>query len=193
MLKFEEINPYYKKITLIGMMGTGKSKFGRQIANILKYNFYDIDHMIEKEFKITIKQLFQKHGEVFFRKIEKKTIRDLILKINKNREKVIISLGGGGFDDKEIRDLLLSNTNVIWLNTPVDVLVQRVGDGSKRPMIKGKTRDSILQLLKIRTKYYSLCHNQINTEKLNQNQITEKLINLISHQNNIAKNETKHN
>jgi len=184
MLNFEEINPYYKKITLIGMMGTGKSKFGRQIANILKYNFYDIDHMIEKEFKITIKQLFQKHGEVFFRKIEKETICDLILKINKNREKVIISLGGGGFDDKEIRDLLLSNTNVIWLNTPVDVLVQRVGDGSKRPMIKGKTRDSILQLLKIRTKYYSLCHNQIDTDKLNQNQITEKLINLISYQRN---------
>ena len=191
MLNFEEINPYYKKITLIGMMGTGKSKFGRQIANILKYNFYDIDHMIEKEFKITIKQLFQKHGEVFFRKIEKKTIRDLILKINKNREKVIISLGGGGFDDKEIRDLLLSNTNVIWLNTPVDVLVQRVGDGSKRPMIKGKTRDSILQLLEIRTKYYSLCHNQINTDKLDQNQIIENLINLISHQNNITKKWTQ--
>ena len=186
MLKFEKINPYYKKITLIGMMGTGKSKFGRQIANILKYNFYDVDHMIEKEFKITIKQLFQKYGEVFFRKIEKKTIHDLILKINKNREKVIISLGGGGFDDKEIRDLLLSNTKVIWLNTPVDILVQRVGDGSKRPMLKGKTRDSILQLLKIRTKYYSLCHNQINTDKLNQNQITEKLINLISHQRNKA-------
>ena len=186
MLNFEEINPYYKKITLIGMMGTGKSKFGRQIANILKYNFYDIDHIIENKFKITIKKIFQKHGEVFFREIEKKTIRDLILKINKNSEKVIISLGGGGFDDKEIRNLLLSNTNVIWLNTPVDVLVQRVGDGSKRPMIKGKTRDSILQLLAIRTKYYSLCHNQINTDKLNQNQITEKLINLISQQRNKA-------
>ena len=186
MLNFEEINPYYNKITLIGMMGTGKSKFGRQIANILKFNFYDIDHMIEKEFKITIKKIFQKHGEVFFREIEKKTIRDLILKINKNREKVIISLGGGGFDDKEIRDLLLSNTNVIWLNTPVDVLVQRIGDGSKRPMIKGKTRDSIVQLLKIRTKYYSLCHNQINTDKLNQNQITEKLISIISYQRNNA-------
>ena len=187
MLNFEEINPYYKKITLIGMMGTGKSKFGRQIANILKYNFYDIDHMIEKEFKITIKQLFQKHGEVFFRKIEKKTIRKLILKINKNKEKVIISLGGGGFDNEETRNLLLNNTHVIWLNTPVDVLVQRVRDGSKRPMIKGKTRDSILQLLKIRTKYYSLCHNEINTDKLNQNQVTGKLINLISHQRNKAK------
>ena len=121
MLNFEEINPYYKKVTLIGMMGTGKSKFGRQIANILKYNFYDIDYMIEKELQITIKQIFQKHGEVFFRKIEKKTIRDLILKINKNKEKVIISLGGGGFDNKEIRDLLLSNTNVIVVTNPVPI------------------------------------------------------------------------
>ena len=186
MLNFEDINPYYNKVTLIGMMGTGKSKFGRQIANILKFNFYDVDHMIEKEFKMTIKELFQKHGEVFFRKVEKQTISDLILKINKNKEKVIISLGGGGFDNKETRDLLLNNTNVIWLNTPLDVLVQRVGDGSKRPMIKGETRDSIMQLLKIRTKYYSLCHRQINTDKLTQNQVTEKLLNLICNQNNIA-------
>ena len=184
MLNFKEINSCFEKVTLIGMMGTGKSKFGRQIANILKFNFYDVDQMIEKEFKMTIKELFKKNGEVFFRKIEKKTIFNLILKINKNNEKVIISLGGGGFDDEESRELLLNNTNVIWLNTPVDVLVQRIGDGSKRPMIKGGTRDSIIKLLKIRTKYYSLCHNQINTDKLNQNQVTEKLIHIISHKSN---------
>ena len=181
MLDFNKINPYYTKVTLIGMMGTGKSKFGRKIANILKFNFYDVDHIIEQEFKMTIKELFQKHGEVFFRKIEEKTIRNLILKINKSKEKVIISLGGGGFDSEETRELLLNYTKVIWLKTPVDVLVQRVGDGSKRPMIKGETRDTIIQLLKIRTKYYSLSHNQIDTNKLNQNQVTEKLINLISY------------
>ena len=184
MLNFNELNPYYEKVTLIGMMGTGKSKFGRQIASILKFNFYDIDNIIEKQLKMTIRELFQKHGEVFFRKIEKKTIRKLILKINKNKEKVIISLGGGGFDNEETRDLLLNNTNVIWLNTPVDVLVQRVRDGSKRPMIKGETRDSILKLLKIRTKYYSLCHSEINTDNLNKDQVIEKLIHLISHQRN---------
>tara|TARA_B100000575_G_scaffold114962_1_gene91434 strand:+ start:189 stop:755 length:567 start_codon:yes stop_codon:yes gene_type:complete len=186
MLNLKKVNPYYEKVTLVGMMGTGKSKFGRQIANILEFNFYDVDQIIEKELSMTIKEIFQKYGEVFFRKLEKKTISDLISKINKNKEKVIISLGGGGFDDEETRELLLNNTNVIWLNTPVDILVQRVGDGSKRPMIKGKTRDSIIQLLKIRTRYYSLCHEQINTDSLNQNQVTEKLINLISHKNNVA-------
>ena len=186
MLSADQTNLPNDKITLIGMMGTGKSKFGRRIANILRFNFYDVDHIIEKEFKMTIKELFQKYGEVFFRKIEKKAISNLVLKINKNKEKVIISLGGGGFDDKEIRELLLNNTYVIWLNTSVNILVQRVGDGSKRPMIKGNTRDSIMQLLKKRTKYYSLCNNQIVTDKLTQKQVTERLINLISHRNNIA-------
>ena len=180
MLNFQEINPHYNKVTLIGMMGTGKSKFGRLVANILKFSFYDIDHLIEKRFKMTIKELFQKHGELFFRQIEKKTIKDLILKINKNNEKVIISLGGGGFDNKDTRKLLLKNTNVIWLNTPINVLVERVGNGYKRPMIKGNTRDSIVQLLEKRTKFYSLCHNEVNTNGLSQNQVTEKLINLIS-------------
>ena len=180
MLNFQEINPHYDKVTLIGMMGTGKSKFGRLVANILKFSFYDIDHLIEKKFKMTIKELFQKHGELFFRQIEKKTIKDLILKINKNNEKVIISLGGGGFDNEDTRKLLLKNTNVIWLNTPINVLVERVGNGYKRPMIKGNTRDSIVQLLEKRTKFYSLCHNEVNTNGLSQNQVTEKLINLIS-------------
>lgn len=180
MLNFQEINPHYNKVTLIGMMGTGKSKFGRLVANILKFSFYDIDHLIEKRFKMTIKELFQKHGELFFRQIEKKTIKDLILKINKNNEKVIISLGGGGFDNEDTRKLLLKNTNVIWLNTPINVLIERVGNGYKRPMIKGNTRDSIVQLLEKRTKFYSLCHNEVNTNGLSQNQVTEKLINLIS-------------
>ena len=180
MLNFQEINPHYNKVTLIGMMGTGKSKFGRLVANILKFSFYDIDHLIEKRFKMTIKELFQKHGELFFRQIEKKTIKDLILKINKNNEKVIISLGGGGFDNEDTRKLLLKNTNVIWLNTPINVLIERVGNGYKRPMIKGNTRDSIVQLLEKRTKFYSLCHNEVNTNGLSQNQVTEKLIDLIS-------------
>ncbi len=72
MLNLEEIKPFYEKVTLIGMMGTGKSKFGRQIANILKFNFYDVDHIIEKKFNMTIKEFFQKYDEFYFRKIEKK-------------------------------------------------------------------------------------------------------------------------
>ena len=180
MLNAHQTNISYDKITLVGMMGTGKSKFGRLVANNLNLNFYDIDSLIEKKCKTTIKLIFQKYGELFFREVEKETIKNLIFKINKNNEKVIISLGGGGFDNEDTRKLLLKNTNVIWLNTPINVLIERVGNGYKRPMIKGNTRDSIVQLLEKRTKFYSLCHNEVNTNGLSQNQVTEKLINLIS-------------
>ena len=179
MLNADYTNLSHDKITLVGMMGTGKSKLGRLLANNLNFNFYDIDYLIEKKFKTTIKLIFQKHGELFFREIEKETIKKLIFKINKNNEKVIISLGGGGFDNSETRKLLLNNTIVIWLNTPLNILVQRVGDGSKRPMIKGNTKESIEKLLKKRKKFYNLCHYQVNTSKLSQNQVTEKINNLI--------------
>lgn len=186
MFNADQINLYHDKVTLIGMMGTGKSKFGRLVANNLDFNFYDVDLLIEKRFKTTIKIIFQKYGELFFRNVEKETIKKLIFKINKNNEKVIISLGGGGFDNAETRKLLLNNTNVIWLNTPISILVQRVGNGSKRPMIKGNTRDAIDKLLRKRKKFYSLCHHQLNTNELSQNQITEKIINLISFKKNKA-------
>ncbi len=55
-----------KIITFIGMMGTGKSKFGRLIAKNYNFTFYDIDLLIEKKFNNTIKTLFQKNGEHFF-------------------------------------------------------------------------------------------------------------------------------
>ncbi len=176
-------NNILNKITLIGMMGTGKSKFGRILSNNLNYIFYDIDLLIEKKFHITIKEIFKKYGEHIFRNEEKKIIKDLIFKVNKNNEKVIISIGGGAFDSKETRNLLLKNTNVIWLNTPINSLVERIGDGSKRPMIKGDTRVAIEKLLKKRTRYYSECHHRIDTYKLSQNQVTEKLIYLITHRN----------
>ena len=191
MLNAEKFYTLNDKITLIGMMGTGKSKFGRLVANNLKFNFYDVDLLIEKKFKTTIKVLFQKYGEPFFRNIEQETIKKLIHKIKENNEKVIISIGGGGFDVEETRELLLNNTNVIWLNTPINILVERIGNGSKRPMIKGDVRQSINKLLEKRTKFYSLSHYQINTYKLSQNQVTEKIISLISSKNNKEKNEIR--
>ena len=193
MLDFKKKNIPNDKVTLIGMMGTGKSKFGRLVANNLNFNFYDVDSLIENNFKTTIKDLFSKYGELFFRNIEHETIKKLIFKITENKEKVIISIGGGAFDNEETRKLLLKHTNVIWLNTPVNILVERVGNGSKRPMIKGDTRESITKLLKKRTKYYSLSHYQLSTQTLSTHQVTEEIIKLIFTQNNKAKNEIRNN
>ena len=169
-----------KIITLIGMMGTGKSKFGRLVAEKLNYEFYDTDTLIENSQKNTIRTIFNENGEDYFRKIEKNTIEKLIINTIKHEEKAVLSLGGGAFDNEDTRGILLSCTHVIWLNTPIDTLIKRVGDGSKRPMIKGDIKTSINNLLSKRIKFYSLCHNQIDTDGLNQNQILDKIIMTIS-------------
>ena len=169
-----------KIITFIGMMGTGKSKFGRLIAKKFNFCFYDTDILIEKKFNIKISDLFTNNGEQFFRNAEKEVIKELVFTILKSCQRSVISIGGGAFDNKSTRSLLLKNTRVIWLNTSLNTLVGRVGDGSKRPMIKGDVKKSIDELLKKRIQYYSLCHNQLNTDNLNQDQIIEKVTKIIT-------------
>ena len=124
--------------------------------------------------------LLHNGGEIFFRRAEENTIKELIFSISQLNQSSVISLGGGGFDNVNTRKLLLKKSHVIWLNSPVESLVKRVGDGSRRPMIKGDVKKSISELLKKRIKYYSLCHDQLNTNKLNQSQIIEKIKKIIS-------------
>ena len=167
-------------ITLIGMMGTGKTKFGYLVAKKLNFNFYDTDAIIEKKFNVPIKDLFTFHGDLFFRKIEKEDIYNIINHAKISKEKAIISIGGGAFDNLRTRNLLLKDTKVIWLNTPIDTLVNRVGDGSKRPMLKGEIKTSINAILKKRIKYYILSHYKLDTDQLSKKEITDQIIKLTS-------------
>jgi shikimate kinase len=169
--------------TIIGMMGAGKSKLGYIVSKSLNVNFYDIDDLIEKEFNTSIKELFKSHGEAYFRRVEEAKIEIVIKNAVSKNEKAIISIGGGAFDNQYSRELLLKNTKVIWLNVPTDILIKRIGDGSKRPMIKGNIEKSITEILSKRVKYYSLSHHQLNAYNLTQKQITEKMIQFISPEN----------
>ena len=176
----KECNLQNNLITLIGMMGTGKTKFGYLVAKKLNLNFYDTDTIIEKKFNAPIRDLFTIHGEFFFRKIEKKEIYSIINKAKTSKEKAIISIGGGAFDNSHTRKLLLKETKVIWLNTPIDTLVNRVGDGSKRPMLQGDIKTSINTIFKKRIKYYILSHYKLDTDQLSKKEITDQIIKLIS-------------
>ena len=166
--------------TIIGMMGAGKSKLGYIVSKSLNVNFYDIDDLIEKDLNTSIKELFKSHGEAYFRKVEEAKIKIVINNAISKNEKAIVSVGGGAFDNQHSRELLLKNTKVIWLNVPTDILIKRIGDGSKRPMIKGNVEKSITEILSKRVKYYSLSHHQLNAYNLTEKQITKKMIQFIS-------------
>ena len=174
----KEQNVQNNLISLIGMMGTGKTKFGRLVSKKLNLNFFDIDTLIEKKFNTPINDLFRINGEFFFRKVEKEVIYSIINESKISKEKAVISIGGGAFDNSYTRKLLLKETKVIWLNTPINSLVERVGDGSKRPMLQGDIKTSINTILEKRVKYYIQSHYKLDTDKLSQKKIIAQIIKL---------------
>ena len=93
-----------KSLVLTGMMGVGKSTIGRLLAKKLRFKFIDVDRLIERQEKRSIKKIFDVDGEEYFRKIEEK----VTLKILKNKSS-IIALGGGAFINNEIRKEIIKN------------------------------------------------------------------------------------
>ena len=169
-----------KLITLVGMMGSGKTSCGSVLAKKLGISFIDIDSIIELEENLKISEIFEKFGEKHFRLLEEKLI---FLKVNeylKKNIKAIISLGGGGFESKKTRKFLLNNSKVIWLNTDIKVLSKRVGKAFNRPMIKGNVETNIEMLLNKRIKNYQKSHLKISTDNHSINDLCDKIIKGIS-------------
>ena len=167
-------------VTLIGMMGSGKTSCGNILAKKLDINFIDIDAIVESEENLKISQIFNKFGEKYFRLVEEKITFEKINECLKQNLKAIISLGGGGFENKKIRKFLLNNSKVIWLNTDIKILSKRIDNAFNRPMIKGNIETNLQMLLNKRIKNYQKSHIKINTDNLSINDLCDKIIKGIS-------------
>ena len=173
-------NNNIKLITLVGMMGSGKTSCGSVLAKKLGISFIDVDSIIELEENLKISEIFKKFGEKYFRSIEEKVIFLKVSEYLRQNDKAIISLGGGGFESEKTREFLLNNTRVIWLNSNIKVLSKRIGKAFNRPMIKGNVETNIQILLKKRIKNYKKSHLKINTDNLSINNLCDKIIKGIS-------------
>ena len=162
-----------KSLVLTGMMGVGKSTIGRLIAKRLKIKFIDVDKVIEKKEKKTIKRIFEDNGEKYFRKLEEKTT----LKILKNNRSVI-ALGGGAFINKEIRQKVLSSCVSVWLKVDLDKLIKRYNKNDRRPLLdKKKLNIDVKKIYQSRKKIYSLANFKINCDNIDKIKIVQKILN----------------
>ena len=160
-----------KNIVLIGMMGSGKSTIGYLLSKSTNLNYIDIDKLIEKETGLKIYHIFEKKGEEYFRNLEEK----ITLKLLKNK-KNIISLGGGGFINKNIRKEVLNNNISFWLNWKSSTIVKRILKSKKRPLTKNATENDLKKLINDRLKIYSEANFKINCENLKKSMITKQII-----------------
>ena len=163
-----------KNLVLTGMMGVGKSTIGRKVAKRLKLKFVDIDSIIENKEKSSIKIIFEKHGEAYFRKIEKKiSIEEL------QKKSLVIALGGGAFLDSSIRKEVKNSCVSFWLDLSIKLLLPRLKNITKRPLInQTNLSQSINKIYSSRKKIYNESNFKIKCDTLNKEQIVKKIINL---------------
>lgn len=147
-------------ITLIGMMGSGKSTVAKLIADNLDYNFFDTDSLIVEKTGKEITEIFKEDGEEYFRDLEKKIINNLYYK-NDNKNKVIAT-GGGAVLSEVNRNIFLNKSKVYWLNVKTEKLADRLYENKDRPLLKEyKDKKAILInhldiILSDRYKYYQI-------------------------------------
>ena len=103
-----------KNLVLLGMMAVGKTTLGKIVAKKQDLKFIDIDASIEKKNSMTIKEIFKKKGEKFFRMEEE---NEILKSLEKNN--CVIALGGGAFMNKTVRENILKNIFSYLLNNEI--------------------------------------------------------------------------
>ena len=148
-------------IILIGMMGAGKSTIAMELAKTLpKYKLVDIDFEIEDHQKIKISEIFEKHGEKYFRDLETKILKKIC-----EKDFQIIATGGGIFEKKENREILKNNGKVFYLKASPEKLFDRIKTQTHRPLLKtGFNEKNIKEILENRETNYQKAHVIIDTE-----------------------------
>lgn len=120
-------------ISIIGMMGSGKSLIGKRLASILDIRCFDLDTEIERTTQSEISAIFAQHGESFFRDVESTLLAQ---RLADPSQSLILACGGGIILRKANRDLLRSRSFVVWLDVPADELYRRLTtERSNRPLL----------------------------------------------------------
>ena len=163
-----------KNLILLGMMAVGKTTLGKIVAKKQELKFIDIDANIEKKNSMSIREIFKKKGEKFFRMVEEKEVLKSLEKKN-----CIIALGGGAFMNKILRENILKNSISIWLNVDIKTLNKRVKWNQKRPLLKEENNQKKLtELYTERKDIYKLANHKITCDELSKENIVKKIITL---------------
>ncbi|MFH1381024.1 MAG: shikimate kinase [Candidatus Omnitrophota bacterium] len=159
-----------RNIVLVGFMGTGKTEVAVAIAEKLAMSYVSADKLIEKKEKTSIKEIFAKNGEAYFRKVEKEVIAEA-----SSLENAVIDTGGGVVIDPENVKNLKKNGILICLWADPEVIFKRTEKYSHRPLLKVRRPiDTIKELLDIRKPFYERADYHINTSKMSIKEVVHQ-------------------
>ena len=175
-----------KTVALVGMMGSGKSAIGKVVSSIINVPFVDADVEIERAAKLSIPEIFERHGEKFFRDKEDQVIKRLL-----KERPCILATGGGAFVNEKIRTSIKQHSISVWLNADIETLWKRVKNKKTRPLLRtDNPKETLTNIYKGRVETYSLADliiesrgtssldemaNRVITSLLDRNELVERI------------------
>jgi shikimate kinase len=147
-----------RKIILLGYMGCGKSTIAKTLSRIIRIPFVDLDEYIEEKTNLSINAIFEKHGEIYFRKLE----HEFFVELLNSPQQSIIGLGGGTPCYANNHELLKGdNVFSIYLKTSIETLFSRLSaNKSKRPLIANKSDEEMKEFIAMHLFERSFYYNQ---------------------------------
>ena len=163
-------------IFIVGPMGSGKSTVGKIISDEMFLNFFDTDEEIESRTGASIDWIFDLEGEEGFRKRESAILGDLA-KMNS----IVLSTGGGIILSDNNRDLLSARGTVFYLDTPIDIQLERTSKDKDRPLLKDGDPRKILTDLheKRESLYQSVADYVVETSDKSSQEVANEIIKLV--------------
>jgi shikimate kinase len=167
-----------RTLVLVGLMGAGKSTIGRRLAARLDLPFVDADNQIEAAAGCSIQEIFDEHGEDYFRDGERRVIERLL-----NGPVCVLATGGGAFMNQTTRELIRQKGRSLWLRADIEILVQRTSRRSHRPLLnQGNPREILQDLMDQRYPIYETADYSVETDDSPHSVVVERALNAMSSQ-----------
>lgn len=168
------------KVVLVGLPGSGKSTFGKQLASSLNFPYYDLDQLIEEKYQMKIPEIFAIHGEGKFRNWETETLEQVL-----DWDRSFILASGGGcpcFNNN--MDLINEKGISVYLDVPLEVIAQRLSSKvQNRPMFQDLDAGEIILKLKSldadRSHFYNQAKIKLSGTDFSAELLVSELIALI--------------
>ena len=161
-----------RNIVLCGFMATGKSSVGRRLAEMVHYDFLDMDAAIEADAGMSIPEIFSSKGEPEFRALESLMVERIAKKTG-----CVIAAGGGTIVNPQNLARLKGSGVIITLTAEVPTILQRIGTGEDRPMLwEGDRTEKIRALLEKRKEAYSKADIILDTSALSIDEVARQLV-----------------
>lgn len=158
-------------------MGSGKTHVSKILSEKIKFKLFDLDKEISRRNKATIPEIFQKRGEIYFRKLEREILEEILA----SQDNIVLSLGGGTPVYYNNMEIINNNSTSIFLRTSINTLVERLSkQKEKRPLIANISQDDLPEFIAKhlfeRNVYYSRAQYTIVTDYKTPEEILQEIM-----------------